>query len=164
MRRLVSLSTGVSQREPSRRQALKHTATVAALLASNGLFPRLALALERQAFDATRLQDALKLAGAGTLTESAQVSVTCPDQAENGAVVPFSLATTLLGVQRLLLLIEKNPAPLVADFHVSSSVEPAFSLRARMRETCDVYAVALMADGRALYARKEVRVVLSGCD
>lgn len=159
-----TLSTGVSQRLPARREALKRAATLATLLASTGLFPRFALALERPAFDATRLQDALKLAGAGALIESAQVSVTAPDQAENGAVVPFSLATTLPGSQRLLLLIEKNPAPLVADFHVTDGVEPAFSLRARMRETCGVYAVALMADGRALYTRKEVRVELSGCD
>ncbi|MEO5606537.1 MAG: twin-arginine translocation signal domain-containing protein [Polaromonas sp.] len=63
-----TLATGVSQCLPSRRQALKRAATVAALLASTGLFPRLALALERQAFDATRQQDALKLAGAGALT------------------------------------------------------------------------------------------------
>ncbi|MGV8805492.1 MAG: thiosulfate oxidation carrier protein SoxY [Polaromonas sp.] len=159
-----TLSTDVSWRFPARREALKRAATVAALLASTGFFPRFSLALERPAFDATRLQEALRLAGAGALTESTQVSITAPDQAENGAVVPFALSTPLTGVQRLLLLVEKNPAPLVADFEVSGSVEPAFSLRARMRESCDVYAVALMADGRALYARKQVRVELSGCD
>jgi sulfur-oxidizing protein SoxY len=32
-----------------------------------------------------------------------------------------------------------------------------------MAETSLVYAVAVLADGRALYARKEVKVTLGGC-
>jgi sulfur-oxidizing protein SoxY len=32
-----------------------------------------------------------------------------------------------------------------------------------MGQSTDVYAVALMADGKALYAKKEVKVTLGGC-
>jgi len=53
--------------------------------------------------------------------------------------------------------------PLVALFQVSPSVEPAFSLRAKLAQSSAVYAVALMDDGRALYARREVRVTLGSC-
>ena len=86
-----------------------------------------------------------------------------PDIAENGAVVPMGVASSLAGVKKLLLLIEKNPSVLVAAFNVSDTVEPNFSTRAKMGQSSDVYAVAVMADGRALFAKKEVKVTLGGC-
>ena len=147
----------------SRRQALKKTAVVAGLLASTGLFPQFAFAFSKDAFEAKTIQDAMKALGAGALAESKDVTLTGPDIAENGAVVPFAASTTLPGVRRLLILVEKNPFPLVAVFNVSDSVEPAFSSRAKMGQSSDVYAVAIMGDGKVLYAKKEVKVTLGGC-
>jgi sulfur-oxidizing protein SoxY len=147
----------------SRRQALKQTAVVAGLLASTGLFPQLALAFNKNAFDAKTLQDAIKAYGGGSLAESKDVSITAPDIAENGAVVPLGVSTTLPGAKRLLLLVEKNPSALVAMFNVTDSVEPAFSTRAKMGQSSDVYAVAIMGDGKVLFAKKEVKVTLGGC-
>lgn len=147
----------------SRRQALKKTAVVAGLLASTGLFPQFAFAFSKDAFEAKTIQDAIKALGAGTLAESKDVTLTGPDIAENGAVVPLAASTTLPGVKRLLILVEKNPSPLVALFNVSDSVEPAFSTRAKLGQSSDVYAVAIMGDGKALFAKKEVKVTLGGC-
>ena len=78
-------------------------------------------------------------------------------------MVPFAVSTTLPGVKQLLILVEKNPATLVAVFNVSENVESSFSTRSKMGQSSDVYAVALMTDGRALYAKKEVKVTLGGC-
>ena len=150
-------------RKPSRRQALRHTAVLAGLLAATGLFPQFARAYSVQAFNAKTIQDALTALGAGTLTESADVLLSGPDIAENGAVVPFAISTTLTGVKRLLLLVEKNPVSLVALFNVSAAIEPAFSIRAKLAQSTGVYAVAVMDDGRALYARRDVRVTLGSC-
>ncbi len=148
----------------TRRQALAHTAVVAGLLASTGLFPQFAhAAFNKSAFDAKSAQDALKALGAGALVASSDVTITGPDIAENGAVVPMGVSTTLTGVKSLLLLVEKNPSPLVGVFNVSDSVEPSFSTRAKMGQSSDVYAVAIMADGKALFAKKEVKVTLGGC-
>lgn len=105
----------------------------------------------------------LKALGAGAPAESAEVSLTAPDIAENGAVVPVGIATNLAGVKRMLVLVEKNPNLLSAIYEVSPSVEASFSTRVKMGQSSDVYAVALMADGRTLYARKEVKVTLGGC-
>jgi sulfur-oxidizing protein SoxY len=66
-------------------------------------------------------------------------------------------------VKKLLLLVEKNPSVLVASFSVSEAVEPNFSTRAKMGQSSDVYAVAVMGDGRALFAKKEIKVTLGGC-
>ncbi len=147
----------------TRRETLKQSAVVAGLLASAG-FPQFAhAAFNKAAFDAKSVQDAVKAAGGGAVAESKDVTITGPDIAENGAVVPLGAATSLPGVKQLLILVEKNPAALVALFHVNESVEANFSTRAKMGQSSDVYAVAIMNDGKALFAKKEVKVTLGGC-
>ena len=91
------------------------------------------------------------------------MTLTAPDIAENGAVVPLAVASTLPNVKQLLLLVEKNPNALVAVFNVTPEVDASFATRAKMGESSDVYAVAITADGKAHYAKKEVKVTLGGC-
>ena len=88
---------------------------------------------------------------------------TAPDIAENGAVVRLTAGTNLPGVKQLLVLVEKNPFALVAAFQVTEFIEPQFTLNIKMNETSDVYVVAVLANGRALYTKREVRVTLGGC-
>ena len=147
----------------SRRETLKHSAVVAGLLAATGLFPRYALAWNKAAFDAKSVADVMKAFGASAPTESKDVTLTAPDIAENGAVVPLAMATKLAGIKQMLLLVEKNPSTLIAKFDVSDAVEASFATRAKMGQSSDVYAVAITADGKALYAKKEVKVTLGGC-
>ena len=147
----------------SRRQTLKQSAVVAGLLASTGLFPNIAFAYNKGAFEAKSVADVAKAFGAGAPTESKDVTITGPDIAENGAVVPLAAATTLTGIKHMLILVEKNPNALVAKFDVSDATEPNFSTRAKMGQSSDVYAMAITADGKALFAKKEVKVTLGGC-
>lgn len=148
----------------TRRQALTHTAAAAAILAGAGLLSRQALAFNKDAFAAKALPDALKALGAtSAMAESADVTLTAPDIAENGAVVPLAVASTLPGLKHLVLLVEKNPSALVAVFNVNDAVEANFATRTKMGQTSDVYAVAITADGKALYAKKEIKVTLGGC-
>ncbi|MBP7573018.1 MAG: thiosulfate oxidation carrier protein SoxY, partial [Rhodoferax sp.] len=123
----------------TRRQAIKKSAVVAGLLASTGLFPQFAFAAyNTPAFEAKSIQDALKALGAGAPAESKDITVTGPDIAENGAVVPLGVSTTLTGVKRMLIMVEKNPASLTALFNMTDSVEPSFSTRAKMGQSSDV--------------------------
>jgi len=148
---------------PTRRQTLKHSAAVAGLLTTAG-FPQFAhAAFNKAGFDAKSVQDAVKAYGGATIAESKDVTITGPDIAENGAVVPLGASTSLPGVKQMLILVEKNPAALVAMFHVSDAVDASFSTRAKMGQSSDVYAVAIMGDGKALFAKKEVKVTLGGC-
>ena len=147
----------------TRRETLKQSAVLAGLLASTGLFPQYALAYNKGAFEAKSLADVLKALGAGAPVESKDVVIGGPDIAENGAVVPLTASTALAGVKQVLILVEKNPSAMVALFDVTDSVEVNFSIRAKMGQSSDVYAVAVMADGQALYAKKEVKVTLGGC-
>ena len=147
----------------NRRKTLQHSAIVAGLLASTGLFPTGAFAFNARAFEAKTMVEALKALGAGAPVESRDVTITGPDIAENGAVVPLGASTSLAGVKQLLLLVEKNPSVLVAAFNVTDSLEANILTRAKMGQSSDVYAVAIMNDGRALFAKKEVKVTLGGC-
>lgn len=148
----------------NRRDTLKQSAIVAGLLASIGLFPTAAFAdFNKAAFEAKSVSDALKAIGAGAPVESKDVSITAPDIAENGAVVPLGASSALPGVKQILILVEKNPSAMVALFNVTDSIDANFSTRAKMGQSSDVYAVAVMADGRALFAKKEVKVTLGGC-
>ena len=148
----------------TRRQTLKQSAVVAGLLAGTGLFPQYAHAFNKAAFDAKTLGDALKALGASGAPEaSGSVTLTAPDIAENGAVVPLAVASSLAGVKQLVLLVEKNPNALVAVFHITPEVEASFATRSKMGQTSDVYAVAITGDGKAHYAKKEVKVTLGGC-
>jgi sulfur-oxidizing protein SoxY len=147
----------------NRRETLKQSLAVAGLLGATGLFPGEAFAFNKTAFDARNVNDAVKAYGAGAPVESKDVSLTAPDIAENGAVVPMAVASTLPNLKHLLVLVEKNPSSLVAKFDVSDAVEPSFSTRAKMGQTSDVYAVAITKDNKAFFTKKEVKVTLGGC-
>jgi sulfur-oxidizing protein SoxY len=151
----------------TRREMLSHSAKVAAMLAAVGLAPGLAQAqaasYNAAAFAAKTMPELMKTLGAGTPVESKDVSITGPDIAENGAVVPIGAASSLPGVKRLLLLVEKNPAMLAAAFDISDAIEANISTRVKMGQSSDVYAVAMMNDGKVLFARKEIKVTLGGC-
>lgn len=147
----------------NRRQALKQSTALAGLVIAAGWIPQSASAYPKDVFDAKSIADAVKAAGASAPVESKDVTITAPDIAENGAVVPLGVSTTLAGVKQLMILAEKNPNAAVAIFNVSEFVEPNFTTRAKLGQSSDVYAVAIMNDGKAFYAKKEVKVTLGGC-
>ena len=148
----------------TRRKTLKQSALVAGLLASTGMFPQYALAaFNKTAFDAKTVADVMKALGAGAPVESKDVTITGPDIAENGAVVPIGVSTALTGVKHLLVIVEKNPSALVAVFNPTDSADTNIATRTKMGQSSDVYAIAVMADGKALYAKKEIKVTLGGC-
>jgi sulfur-oxidizing protein SoxY len=148
----------------TRRELLTNSAQVAALIASTGLLPAVAhAAWSKDAFDAKTLADATKGLGGGAPTQSGEVTITGPDIAENGAVVPVGASTSLAGVKRLALMVEKNPNALAAVFDLTDAIEANVSTRVKMGQSSNVYAVAFMADGKVLYAQKEIKVTLGGC-
>ena len=149
---------------PTRRQMLERSAGLATMLAGLGLLPAAAQAAwPAAAFEAKGLAEALKALGHSAPVESRDVVLGVTEIAENGAAVPVSCGSTLPGVKRLLLLVEKNPNLLCALFEPSEALEPVISTRVKLAETSLVYAVAVMADNKVLYARKEVKVVQGGC-
>ena len=129
----------------TRREMLAHSATVAGMLAAAGLLPATAHAAWNEgAFAAKSLADAVKAFGGGAPAESKDVTITGPDIAENGAVVPVGASTTLAGVKRLMIMVEKNPNALAASFEVTDKVERGIDLVSeKVAEVTDKVSVKL---------------------
>lgn len=149
-----------------RRNVLKAGSGAALLstLAAAGLItPGMALAdWNKAAFDAKSMADTLKALGAGSPVDSKDVQVTGPDIAENGAVVPVGVSTTLANVSMVAILIEKNPNALAASFTLPEGTEANVQTRVKMGQTSNVYAL-VKADGKFFMATKEIKVTLGGC-
>ena len=149
-----------------RRKALKGTggAAVLGLAVAAGLFrPGSAWAeWNKAAFDTKSLNDVVKALGGGNATESKDITITSPDIAENGAVVPFTIQSKLAKTESMALLVEKNPSILAASFNIPDGTEPWVNTRVKMGQTSNVIAL-VKADGKFYYAGKEVKVTLGGC-
>ena len=151
-----------------RRKVLQGTSGMAvmSLAMAAGLFkPGSAWAQaswNKAAFDTKSLNDAVKAMGGGAAAESKDITITSPDIAENGAVVPFTMASKLPKTEAMALLVEKNPNILAASFNIPDGTEPQVNTRVKMGQTSNVIAL-VKADGKFYYASKEVKVTLGGC-
>ena len=123
----------------------------------------LAAAWPQAAFDAKSVQDAMSsLFGSAESTASDDIKIKAPDIAENGAVVPVSVNTSIAGVSKIALITEKNANPLAASFDLGSTAKGFISTRLKMSKTSDVIAV-VDAGGKRYAARKNVKVTIGGC-
>jgi sulfur-oxidizing protein SoxY len=114
------------------------------------------------AFASREFAGALRALGGEGAASGAQVQLDGPDVAENGAVVPFTVATGLPGVSLIALLVEHNPGPLSAVFGLPPGTEPFVSTRLKMAESSTVYAL-VKAQGGFFLANRAVRVIQGGC-
>jgi sulfur-oxidizing protein SoxY len=141
--------------------------TLLTMLAATGwLQPRTAEAADAwnaAAFDTKSLDDTMKaLGGAAPVPSKGITFVQTPDIAENGAVVPVGIASTIPNTQSIAILIEKNPNMLAAVFDIPAGTDPSISTRVKMGQSSNILAL-VKADGKYYYAAKEVKVTLGGC-
>ena len=114
------------------------------------------------AFSSKSLDSALSALGAGGASDSSKIKIKAPDIAENGAVVPITVSTDMSGVEKISVLVEKNPQPLAASFDLTSKCDGFVSTRIKMGKTSDVIAV-VQAGGKSYKAKKTVKVTIGGC-
>ncbi len=116
----------------------------------------------KAAFDAKTMADAIKAMGGAMPTQSADIAITAPDIAENGAVVPVGVTSKIPNTQSIYVFVEKNPSALTAGFNLPADTEPTVSTRIKMGQTSNVTAV-VKADNKYFFTTKEVKVTLGGC-
>jgi sulfur-oxidizing protein SoxY len=150
-----------------RREILKTGGrlTLLSLVAAAGwLWPGEALAeWNKAAFEAKTLDETYKALGGSAPTPSKDIAfVATPDIAENGAVVPIGIASSIPKTESIAILVEKNPNMLAAVFDIPPGTEPAISTRVKMGQSSNVYAL-VKADGKYYAAVKEIKVTLGGC-
>ena len=149
----------------NRRDFMKLTGVFGLLAAAGLLSTTEALAQQqawnKAAFETKSLADTYKVLG-GTPAESADISITAPDIAENGAVVPVGVTSKIPNTQAVYILVEKNPNMMAAGFNIPQGTEANVATRIKMGQTSNVYAVVKAGD-KYYVASKEVKVTLGGC-
>lgn len=148
-----------------RRQTLQSGGAFAIIAAavSAGILPASAFAdWNKAAFDAKTVNDVVKALGGSGIEKSADITITAPDIAENGAVVPVAVASKIAGTQSIAIVVEKNPYALAAQFDIPAGTEANIGTRVKMGQSSNVHAV-VKAGGKYFVATKEVKVTLGGC-
>lgn len=150
----------------TRRSFIKKSVSISACTAAaaSGILPTTIQAtLPDEKVSTNPFEEAItRLFGDRTITESDKIKLKLPRIAENGAVVPITVTSTLDKVESVSILVEKNPVPLIAHFSLSPEADSFVSARLKMAETSDVIAL-VEADGNVYSAKQQVKVTIGGC-
>ena len=119
-------------------------------------------AWNKEAFSAKTAGDALKNLGIANAQPSKDLTVEIPEIAENGAVVPIEISSAIPGTTSLIVVIDKNPFPLITRFDFKEGALPFVKLNAKVGETSDVRVIA-EAGGKYYVTTREVKVTIGGC-
>jgi len=150
-----------------RRTFLKRSlaGSAVAIAASAGLLsPQIVMAAwPKAAFEAKKVDQVMSgLFGSADNNPSNDIKIKAPDIAENGAVVPVTVSSSLQGVESIAIIASKNGTPLAANFKLGSGAKADVSTRIKMGKTSDIIAV-VKSGGKAYTARKNVKVTIGGC-
>ncbi|WP_295801407.1 thiosulfate oxidation carrier protein SoxY [uncultured Microbulbifer sp.] len=101
-------------------------------------------------------------ASLGNAQDSDKIMLETPDIAENGAVVPVAVTSSIAGTSKIYIVVEKNPNPLAAAFMIPEGSEAFVQTRVKVAQTCPIYAV-VEAGGKLYKTGRETKVTLGGC-
>jgi len=98
-----------------------------------------------------------------TFTDSRKIKFSrLPKVAENGAVVPITVSSSIENISKISILVENNPHPLIIEFFLSAHVSAHVSARIKMAKTSKVIAI-VEADGKFYRKAQRVKVTKGGC-
>jgi len=115
-----------------------------------------------EAFKQKSVDDAVKLLYGKSAEKSDKIKLDAPEIAENGAVVPISVTSTLPDVTAIAFLVAENPNALVAAYKIPAGTMPSVANRIKMARTSNVI-VVVEAGGKLYSTSKEVKVTVGGC-
>lgn len=150
-----------------RRTFLKGTVASSALAVAAGaglLRSGQVLAAEwpAAAFGAKDVAAASKAAFGSEGADSKDIKIKAPLQAENGAVVPVKVETSLADVKSIAIMVAENPSPLATKVDFSGDAVGYYSTRVKMGKTSDIL-VYVNSGGKVLKASAMVKVTVGGC-
>jgi len=153
-----------------RRSVLKGaiSASTLALVAASGLLlpQRLLAHWPSDAFNAETVEDALlALLGQAEIADDAALQFKVgspPSYAVNGASVPIEIQSGLAKIERIAVLVDKNPFPLALSLEMTPAMKLPFKSMIKIAEDSEVIAV-VRADGKLYKTSRFVEVDIGGC-
>jgi sulfur-oxidizing protein SoxY len=124
-------------------------------LAANDKYPD-------EAFKQKTGDDAIKALYGKTAEKSDKVKLDAPEIAENGAVVPITISSSLPDVTSIAVMVTENPYTLAAAYKIPAGTVASVSNRLKMAKTTNVIAV-VEAGGKLYSVTNEVKVTVGGC-
>jgi sulfur-oxidizing protein SoxY len=160
----------MSKIDQQRRIILKGaiSASTLAIVAASGLIvpQRLLAHWPTDAFNAETVEDALlALVGQAEIASDKALNFKVgspPSYAVNGASVPVSIESNLENIERVAILVEKNPFPLAMSFDLSPASTLPFKSMIKIREDSNVIAI-IRAEGKLYKTSRFVEVDIGGC-
>lgn len=125
------------------------------LAAANDRYPE-------AAFKQKDFNEAIKLLYGRIAEQTDKIKLDAPEIAENGAVVPVSITTTLDDVTSISFVVPENPNPLAAYYRLPPGTMPSIANRLKMAKTSNVIAI-VEAAGKLYSTTREVKVTIGGC-
>ena len=96
------------------------------------------------------------------ITDSPEILINLPTNAENGAVVPITIQSQLDNIDSVYIWAEKNPTPLVSEFEIAKDVAVHITARIKLAENSHVIVIA--RQGQHLLRNLQwVNVMQGGC-
>ena len=156
----------------NRRRLLKagvSAATLSLVLASGLSLPQRVMAhWPKVAFSAKTAEDALRaLVGDAEMIEEDSAALVFkvgspPSYAVNGASVPVEIRSNLSNIERLIVVVDNNPVPLIISAELTPAVKLPFKTLIKMAKDSNVTAV-ISADGKLYRTTRFVEVDIGGC-
>lgn len=97
------------------------------------------------------------------LIASDAIHIKAPEIAENGAVVPITVDTSITNVNKISILVDNNPSPLTSSYVINPQLEAYVSTRVKMAKSSNIIAVVSTTDNQYFTASKSIKVTIGGC-
>jgi sulfur-oxidizing protein SoxY len=109
-------------------------------------------------FDATMKQ----LLKGKPIIETDKINLNIPEIAENGALVPVTVTSSIKDIQSIAIVVEQNPVPLAIHAQLMPELEKFLSARLKIASTSFVFALA-ETEKEFFSIKKKVKVTIGGC-
>lgn len=120
------------------------------------------LVWNKQAFEATQVSKASNSFNITNEIATNDIELITPDRAENGAIVQVQVTSNIPNTEAIIILVEHNPTPLIANFTFSNGAEPFIITRIKMADNSAVK-VVVKAENQYFTTSRNVEVLSNGC-
>ncbi len=136
----------------------------AMFIVTTGSINKLFASWQGSLFEHQSLNDSLNsLTGKTAVLDSEKITIKAPEIAENGAVVPVTVNSTIENIKRVAILVDNNPSPLTSTYEINPAIKAYVSTRVKIAESSNIIALVTTKDNRHYKATKNIKVTIGGC-